>query len=239
MRNRSSLSRVQKPIFELLDQFALKHWDDPQRSFRSRQPLLVELGFGDGRLLWQFAKRYPYWNCLGVDVYKPGIATLIKKCLQFDLKNIRIVQEEGLTVLEDIPNRTIDRLWVFFPDPWPKKKHHKRRLVTAEFAQVTSEKLKANRRIDLSTDSDDYAEEILQIFNDNPFFYGGRIERPTTRPISKYERRGEVAGHQLHYFRFLRLSARIDLPHNLNAGIQNPSDQDGPVALISPPPTYP
>lgn len=235
VRNRSSLSHVQKPIYEQLDRYSVKHFDDPQRSFPAPQPLLVELGFGDGRLLWQFAQRYPYWNCLGVDVYKPGIATLIKKCLEFDLQNVRIVQEEGLTVLEQLPDRTIDKLWVLFPDPWPKKRHHKRRLVTDEFVEVAAAKLKVNCRIDLATDWDDYAEEMIECFARNKLFYGDRIPRPNARPISKYERRGKEEGHRMHYLRYMRLSEEIDLPHNPNDGSRTRSRRDGPVALLSPP----
>lgn len=235
VRNRSSLSHVQKPIFEQLDRFTIKHFDDPQRSFPTPQPLLVELGFGDGKLLWQFARKYHYWNCLGVDVYKPGIAKLIKKCLECDTQNVRIVQEEGLTLLEQLPDRIIDKLWVLFPDPWPKKRHHKRRLVTDEFVEVAAAKLKVNCRIDLATDWDDYAEEMIECFARNKLFYGDRIPRPLWRPTSKYEQRGREQGHRMHYLRYMRLSEEIALPHNLDVGNQILSSQDGPVALLSPP----
>lgn len=235
VRNRSSLSRVQKPIFEQLDRFSIKYFDDPQGSFPAPQPLLVELGFGDGKLLWQFARKYPYWNCLGVDVYRPGIANLIKKCLESNLRNIRIEQEEGLTVLEQLPDRTIDKLWVLFPDPWPKKRHHKRRLITDEFVAVAAAKLKVNCRIDLATDWDEYAQEMIDCFARNHFFYGGPIPRPTARPISRYERRGKEQGHKMHYLRYMRLTGEIALPHNLGVGNQNLSSRDGPVALLSPP----
>ena len=228
VRNRSSLSKVQKPYFDLLPQFEFNHFNDPQQSFPRSQPLLVELGFGDGRLLWHFAKCYPDWNCLGVDVYKPGIATLIKKCCKHELANVRIVQEEGLTVLEQLPDASIDKLWVFFPDPWPKKRHHKRRLVTEEFVHVAAQKLKTNRVIHLSTDWDDYASDILENFTTHKRFYGGETPRPPSRPITKYERRGMELGHTLHFFSYTLLSEEIDLPHRLSDDNQSLSKQDDP-----------
>ena len=236
MRNRSSLSHIQKPVYDAtFKRFKLKYFDDLERSFGVPQPLLVEIGFGNGRLLWQFAKQYPYWNCLGIDVYKPGIATLMKKCVEFDIKNVRILQDEGITVLEQLPDRCIDKVWVFFPDPWPKTKHHKRRLVNDEFVEVLETKLKANRSIHLATDWDDYAHQIECTFAKHKIFSGGRTKRPDHRPISKYERRAIELDHNLHFFQYTRLTEEIDLPPNRDVNNQHPSAQAAPASLSVPP----
>ncbi|MCY4657115.1 MAG: tRNA (guanosine(46)-N7)-methyltransferase TrmB [Gammaproteobacteria bacterium] len=237
VRNRSSLSHVEKPYLDLLDHYKLKYLDEPDRSFLSPRPLLVEIGFGNGRILSEFARRYPDWNCLGVDVYKPGIAQLIKQCEQLKLKNVRILMNEGHTVLEQMPNRSIDKLWVFFPDPWPKTKHHKRRLVTPEFVDLVSYKVRGNRYINLATDADDYALEIHRAFMDHGLFWGGKSRRLKGLPISKYERRGQRLKHNMHYFEFTRLDVEIARPQNPSVGNQIQSEPICPVALLPPPPT--
>ena len=230
---------MEKPLFELLPDYRLKYPDDPIRSFEAPKPLLVELGFGDGRILAEFAKRYPYWNCLGVEVYRPGIAQLIKKCVEDELRNVRIAMDEALTVLEQLPDRSIDKLWLFFPDPWPKTRHHKRRLVTPEFLEVVSQKLKENRIFNLATDWDDYAQVILETFAENVLFWGGQSKRLRTMPISKYERRGRRLKHNMYYFEYTRLNLDNVLRHSRRDEIQRKLKPAGPVALLPPPPDPP
>ena len=167
------------------------------QEYFSAQPnkIFVEIGFGNGEVIAQIAEQNPTWHCLGIDVYRPGIGALINRCQRSDLKNVRIVEEEATAVLESMPDSTIDLLFVLFPDPWPKKRHHRRRLVNVEFAELLQTKISKSGIVYFATDVGDYAEQIRGAMNAHFF----RIEFDQIHPIpqTRYRQKALEAGHTI------------------------------------------
>lgn len=172
---------------------------------RNVSDLMVEIGFGNGDVLARFASSNPLWNCIGVEVFRPGIGALIRRCQAEALKNVLIAETDGLTLLEALPDSSISLLFVFFPDPWPKKRHHRRRLVNEEFVELSSRKLKVEGSACLATDWKHYAEQIGTVFGNHPLFDGGPSERYELRPKTRFEERGEKLGHEIWDFQYRRL----------------------------------
>lgn len=166
-------------------------------------PLLVELGFGNGVALAEFAREHTGWNCLGVEVFQPGIGALINLCEAYALSNVRIVEGEGLTTLDSLPDESVDLLWVLFPDPWPKNRHRKRRLVTAEFGTLAATKLSPSGKLQIATDWQPYADEMHSVFERIPTLEGGIVEA-LLRRRTKYEERGLRLGHAVTEFEYRR-----------------------------------
>ena len=175
-----------------------------EEAFGRTAPVLVEIGFGNGDALAEFASSNPEWNCVGVEVFRPGIGALINRCDQQDIRNIRIVDGEGLTYLESIPDDSLDRIWVLFPDPWPKARHHKRRLITREFSNVASQKLKNDGKLTIATDWASYAAEIEEVLGDIDVFIGGIVKGTSERITTKYEKRGVRLGHSVTEFEYFK-----------------------------------
>ena len=169
-------------------------WNDV---FGRAGPLLVEIGFGMGDALAAFAAAHEDWNCLGIEVYRPGIGALMLGCEREGLDNVRIVEAEAMTVLRRHAAASIHRIHVFFPDPWPKKRHHKRRLVNADFAQEASRCLVPGGTLALATDWREYADEMLLTLEATPAFDGGETQRPPERPQTPFETKGTAAGHRI------------------------------------------
>ena len=157
--------------------------------------IFVEIGFGNGEVLAQMAQQNPTWQCVGIDVYRPGIGALINRCTRAELKNVRIVDEEATTVLERIPAASIDLLFVLFPDPWPKQKHRRRRLVNAEFAQLLHTKLSATGIVYFATDAEDYAEQIQSAMGAS--FFRFDINRIEPIPQTRYRQKALKAGYTI------------------------------------------
>ena len=188
-----------------LERIRLTTLGSPQSAFAQNNPLLVEIGFGMGQALVAFAESKVEWNCIGIDVYRPGIGALVRECESHELENLRIVEGEALSTLTQFPDEAIEMLWVFFPDPWPKRRHHKRRLVGEEFVSTATTKLRRNGKLYIATDWEPYAEVILEIMDSNPHFEGGRIERPDWRPQTKFEDRGLELGHEVFDLRYTQI----------------------------------
>lgn len=188
------MTAAQRRNYLKLDEFRLQNAKDPRASFDALNPLMVELGFGNGEALTQFASDHTDWNCVGVEVYRAGIGMLINKCLQSPLNNVRIVEAEATTALEQFPNTSINLLWVLFPDPWPKTRHQKRRLVNEEFTEIATEKLTEGATIHLATDWKDYAEHISSLFNKRIEFVGSTPDQYLNRTETPYERRARRSG---------------------------------------------
>ena len=170
------------------------HWEG---IFGRSRPLLVEIGFGMGNALLAFASAHEDWNCVGIEVYRPGIGSLMLACEREGLSNVRIVEAEAMTVLRRHVASSIDRIHVFFPDPWPKKRHHKRRLVNAEFAAEATRCLVAGGTLAVATDWREYAEQMLETLEAEPSLQGGETERPAERPQTPFEAKGAAAGHRI------------------------------------------
>ena len=194
VRRRTRTTVAQARGLAKLDEFLLKQ-PDLEAALERAVPLFVEIGFGNGQALVDFAATHPHWFCVGVEVFEPGMGALVNQCLKREITNLHIVNGEGLTFLESLPDGCLDLLWVLFPDPWPKKRHHKRRLITEEFVEVLRNKLTKQGEVRIATDWAPYAEEIEWIFEMNPYLDGGRISQSDERKTTKYEKRGETLGH--------------------------------------------
>jgi tRNA (guanine-N7-)-methyltransferase len=170
----------------------------------------LEIGFGSGDVLFELARRHPEQDFLGIEVHKPGVGALLLKLEQEQLKNVRLLCEDAVQVLVGrLPDACLDTILVYFPDPWPKKRHHKRRLLQAEFAALAAHKLKIAGCLQLATDWQDYAEQMLAVLSDTPALQnlapgGGYSPRPAERPASRFEQRGLRLGHPVFDLVFQR-----------------------------------
>ncbi|HEY9051395.1 MAG TPA: tRNA (guanosine(46)-N7)-methyltransferase TrmB [Gammaproteobacteria bacterium] len=162
---------------------------------------ILEIGFGNGDSLFQMAEKNPQNNYIGIEVHRPGIGHLLQLIEQSSVKNIRIVCHDAVDVLKlQIPDHSLVRLQLFFPDPWHKKKHHKRRIVQHDFVNLVAQKLGHGGLFHLATDWEDYAKHMLQVLTASNVFnnlspQNDFVERPKERPVTKFEQRGHRLGH--------------------------------------------
>ena len=205
IRRRGRMTKAQLGALDRLDPFLMDPVVDTMAVFNRQAPVALEIGFGMGQTLVQFAGCHPEWNCIGVDVYRPGIGSLVLQCEQRNLKNVRIVEADALSVLERLEDSSIELIMVFFPDPWPKKRHHKRRLVTPAFGALVSSKLVEGGRILLSTDWLPYAETIVESLQGNARLRGGISERWPLRPQTKFEERARRLRHRVQDFCYTKV----------------------------------
>lgn len=178
---------------------------DFSKIFSRTAPVILEIGFGMGDSLIEMAERYSQNNYLGIEVHKPGVGRLLGNIAQRQLSNVRVMQYDALQILKkQIPDHCLHAVYLFFPDPWHKRKHHKRRIVNDEFVQLVGKKLQKNGFLHMATDWQDYAAQMLDTmqrasgFNNcatNCKNNGGYIPRPDYRPMTKFERRGKRLGH--------------------------------------------
>ncbi len=188
-----------------------RHWDDyclnpgqplnPREVFNRDAPLTLEIGFGNGDCLAQMAAANPEKNYIGIEVHKPGVGHLIVQLKQQQLTNVRIYCHDAIEILEHcIADNSLSAIHLFFADPWPKKKHHKRRIVQPEFVNLITRKLISGGYFHAATDWEHYAEWMLTVLsandrltNINPL--NSYSERPEHRPLTKFEQRGLRLGH--------------------------------------------
>lgn len=165
-------------------------------TFGRHGPLAIETCFGNGAALAELAKSHPTWNCLGVDVYRPGFGALMLACERDEIDNVRIADTEVLGLLRRLEPGTVHRLSALFPDPWPKKRHHKRRLVNADFAAAVAACLEVDGTLHLATDWEDYAAQMLEALNAEPHLDGGVVARPE-RSMTPFEVKGLAGGRRV------------------------------------------
>ena len=175
------------------DEIGADFWAD---TFGRPAPLVVEVGFGNGAALAELAKTHPDWNCVGVDVYRPGFGALMLACERDGIDNVRIADTEARRFLHRLEPGCLHRLHVFFPDPWPKKRHHKRRLVDADFATVAARCLESRGTLALATDWPPYAEQMRDVLAAEPGLKGGPSPR-ATRSMTPFEAKGLAGGRQV------------------------------------------
>ncbi len=174
---------------------------DPVGIFRRRAPLTLEIGFGNGESLADMAAREPGTDFIGIEVHRPGVGHLLQALDGQALNNVRVFNEDAIKVLRDsLPDGCLDRLLLFFPDPWHKKRHHKRRIVQPAFVELVAGKLKPGGILHMATDWEDYAGHMLEVMNRSAEFRncatdGQYSEKPDYRPVTKFERRGKKLGH--------------------------------------------
>ncbi len=180
---------------------------DFARVFGRHAPVVLEIGFGMGETTAEIAASNPEIDYLGVEVHAPGVGSLLRMIETRQLTNLRIVQHDAAEVVEHmIPAASMSGIHVFFPDPWPKKRHHKRRLLQVEFARLLASRLRPGGYLHIATDWDEYAEWILEVLAQTELENSaGRFSpRPAYRPVTKFERRGLALGHAVHDIVFRR-----------------------------------
>lgn len=183
---------------------------DLDRVFGRAAPRILEVGFGMGETTAQIAAAHPENDYLGVEVHTPGVGSLLNRVAQLGLANVRIIQHDAVEVLRDmIAPAALDGAHVFFPDPWPKKRHHKRRLIQPSFVALLVSRIKAGAYVHAATDWQDYAQQIMEVLSAEPLLEnttGGFAPRPAWRPQTKFESRGLRLGHKVWDIVFRRVS---------------------------------
>lgn len=179
--------------------------------FGNAGPVILEIGFGNGDATWQMARAHPDENYLGVEVHRPGVGHLLLKLEEHGLENVRVACADAADLLDRrIADDTLAGVRVYFPDPWPKKRHHKRRLVQPDFVALLARKLRVGGLLHLATDWRPYAEQMRQVLDASPAFanvagLAGFVARPDWRPQTRFERRGRRLGHDVFDLLYRRL----------------------------------
>lgn len=174
---------------------------DFEALFGRECPRVLEIGFGMGKSLAQMAAQEPDTGFVGVEVHPPGIGGLLLEMEQHNVSNVRMYCHDAVEVLEHcIPESSLDRVQLFFPDPWHKKRHHKRRLVQPKFVDLIRTRLKVGGVFHMATDWENYAEHMMKVMSAAPGYQnvmdaGEYAPRPDSRPVTKFEKRGERLGH--------------------------------------------
>ena len=169
--------------------------------FLNNNDITLEVGFGNGDSLLEMAIQQPNLNFLGIEVYEAGVGRLINEASKNKLTNLKIIKEDAVEVLNNnIPDDSISHFQLFFPDPWHKKRHHKRRIVQTSFLDLLTKKLKNNGIVHIATDWENYAEHIMETLESHSHFKNCASdhiysERPEQRPLTKFENRGQKLGH--------------------------------------------
>ena len=173
--------------------------------FPTSEKIIMEIGFGMGEATAIIAKNHPNNGYIAVDVHPPGIGKLLARIVEDDLKNLRVIEDDVHVVLPYMfKDESLDAIHLYFPDPWPKKKHNKRRIVNSGFLALIHPKLKKGGYIHIATDWVPYAESMQEVFAGSDLFTGGVIEKPEARPVTRFEGQGIDKDHQvtdLMYFR--------------------------------------
>jgi tRNA (guanine-N7-)-methyltransferase len=176
---------------------------DLSTSFAKARPVVMEIGYGMGEATWQIAKANPDVNYLGVEVHMPGVGKLMAKLNEYELTNVKLIERDVFEVFHFmISDGALDGVHLYFPDPWPKKRHNKRRIVNQRFISEVAKKLKPGGYLHIATDWVPYAEWITEQFNETELFTGGVIDRPESRPLTRFEGQGLTKDHRVTDFLF-------------------------------------
>ena len=198
---------------ELWPRFGLETAESPLdlRSIFGRDaPRTLEIGFGNGESLVALAAAHPERDFLGIEVHRPGVGHLMLQAAERQLANLRVICRDAVEVLQRcVPAGSLDELLLYFPDPWPKKRHHKRRIVQPEFVALVASRLRPGGVLRMATDWQHYAEQMLAVAGHcealrNESSQGGYVPRPDSRPITRFERRGQRLGHEVWDLAFRR-----------------------------------
>jgi tRNA (guanine-N7-)-methyltransferase len=178
--------------------------------FGRRAPRTVEIGFGNGENLATVAANHPERDYLGIEVHRPGVGRLLLALEELRLANVRVISHDAVEVLaRQIPQQSLDEVVILFPDPWPKKRHHKRRLVQGAFVELAADRLQRGGVLRMATDWQPYAQEMLATLRANSRLRnlaadGTFIPRPAERVATRFEKRGERLGHEVWDLAFSR-----------------------------------
>jgi tRNA (guanine-N7-)-methyltransferase len=186
---------------------------DLEAAFGRRAARCLEIGFGVGEVIGSLAENNPHIDYLGIEVHRPGVGRLLLRAAQAGVRNLRVICHDAVEVLRDkIRDGCLDEILVFFPDPWHKKRHHKRRLIDPAFVDLAIAKLREGGVLRLATDWQSYAEQMLAVCNANPHIEslsadGSYVARPDFRPATRFERRGARLGHGVWDLAYRKLAA--------------------------------
>lgn len=197
------VSNAQRRAYDtLLSRYGIPYTAQPvdlHALFGRDAPCILEIGFGMGDTTAEIAAAHPGNDYLALEVHTPGVGSLLKLIEERALTNVRVVQHDAVEVLTHmLPPESLEGVHIFFPDPWPKKRHHKRRLIQPAFAHRMALRLKPGAYVHVATDWEDYAEQILTVLSDEPALENsadGFAPRPAYRPLTKFEQRGLSLGH--------------------------------------------
>ncbi len=194
----------QRALDELLPRFGIPYANKPvdlDAAFGRHAPHILEIGFGMGETTATIAAAHPENDYLGIEVHSPGVGSLMKRIGEENLQNIRVIQHDAVDVLQSmLPPASLDGVHLFFPDPWPKKRHFKRRLVQPPLIALVASRLKPGAYFHAATDWEDYATQMLSVLSAETTLKNtaaGYAERPASRPQTKFETRGLRLGHRV------------------------------------------
>ena len=192
----------QKAYAELMPRYGVPYRAAPldfAAAFGRAAPVVVEIGSGMGETTVRIAAENPGTDYLAIEVHAPGIGALLRRLADLEIPNVRVVQHDAVEVLRDmVPPGSLAAIHVFFPDPWPKKRHHKRRLVQPAFAALAASRLAPGGRLHAATDWQDYADHMLEVLSGVSGMRNSAADfapRPPWRPETKFEKRGRGLGH--------------------------------------------
>ena len=172
---------------------------DLKQIFPTSDAVIMEIGFGMGEATAIIAKNHPNNGYIAVDVHPPGIGKLLARIVENDLTNLKVIEDDVHVVLQHmIVDQSLDGIHLYFPDPWPKKKHNKRRIVNEAFLQLIHPKIKNGGFIHIATDWVPYAENIKEVFAASTLFTGGVIDKPEWRPVTRFEGQGIDKDHAVN-----------------------------------------
>lgn len=183
---------------------------DWKEVYHREAPVILEIGFGMGASLVEMAKNAPEKNFIGIEVHSPGVGACLMGAEEAGLTNLRVMCHDAVEVFDYmIPDGSLDTVQLFFPDPWHKARHHKRRIVQPEFVEMVRKKLKIGGIFHMATDWENYAEHMVEVMNVAPGYRntatdGDYIPRPEDRPLTKFEARGHRLGHGVWDMKFAR-----------------------------------
>jgi tRNA (guanine-N7-)-methyltransferase len=185
---------------------------DLNEKFGRDAPKILEIGFGNGASLAEIARAHPDNDYLGIEVHRPGVGNLLLQIENENIQNIRVMSDDAVEVLENnIADNSLAAVYLFFADPWHKKKHHKRRIVQHAFVQLLRQKLKTGGVFHMATDWQDYAEHMMDVMSQAEGFEnisgnGNYTPKPDYRPLTKFEQRGQRLGHGVWDLIFKKIS---------------------------------
>jgi len=212
VHRRGHITQGQKTALETLSQRWVIPFHnsilDTDTAFGRKAPVILEIGFGMGETTAKIAEQMPEKNFLGVEVFNAGVGALLKRIDEQELENIRIIQHDAVEVLKYmIAPSSLDGVHIFFPDPWPKKRHHKRRLIQPAFVELLASRMASGAYIHCATDWEHYAYQMLEVLSACPLLQNtceGFCPRPEHRPLTKFEARGLRLGHPVFDLIFRR-----------------------------------
>ena len=203
----------ERALRELWPRFGIEDGDellDLDQLFGGNAPVILEIGFGNGEATWQMASAHPEENYIAVEVHQPGVGHLLLKIEEHGIENIRIACADATEFLRNrVPEESLGGVRIYFPDPWPKKRHHKRRIIQPSFVRALASRMRLGAILHLATDWEPYAEHMLEVIGGvegltNLSASDGFSDKPEWRPETKYEKRGERLGHTVKDLLFVK-----------------------------------